>query len=531
MLSLLFRNANLRLARMAVAFCGFALAALAQQNSACGTTPSGRNFAGQNLNQQNFSHQDLTDANFENATLTAVSFLGANLTNASFKNATITNDSTSPMLSTDFSLADLTGTCFQGAHFTGTTYFTYSTLTCSDFSEADISTNPVFGPSPLKFDRSSTCRPSFRAATMNCEFIKDWQYLDLTSANIGACMQQLTKNNFANAEMAGVDFSGADLDGSDFTRATLTKARFYHASLQSADLSYAQLQGANLDYANLSGANLYHAFLSNDTQGQVDNAASAQHAHLKNVNLSFAQLSGVDFSFANFYGAVPAGQGVCSTEQENYQGFTHSCASAHGATLSNTNFSSAYLFGVDFTDAEMRGVNFGQAILVGANLACKIETDIAYGNPTNFSRTLLQGTNLAPVTLADQVSGGGAFVDFAPHGNIIDIYLAGADHNQFPCGSSCNPSTGADVCVEIYYPQPSSVPGNNQDFSCPDGNSGPCGDPTDSNGNYNLRWRSPLLAGQLPPGIPMFWYVKNPASFPPSWTTKPCNGGKSIFGW
>ena len=502
----------------------------AQQSSSCGTAPSGKNFAGKPLTRQNFSHQDLTGANFEGATLTAVSFLGADLTNASFKNATITNDSTNAILVTDFSMANLTGTCFQGAKFTGTTYFTYSTLTCTDFSETiNLSTNAVFGPSPLQFDHSiNVCRPAFRSVTMSCEFLNDWQYLDLSKADIRLCFSQITNGNFTNARMAGVDFSNADLDGAQFGHAVLTQAKFIGASLQKADLSYAQLQGATLDRANLTGANLYHAFLSNDTQGKVDSSATAQQAHFKNVNFAFATLSGVDFTYANFYGSTPAGQGVCATEKDNYQGFTKNCATAHGATLSDTTFTNAYLFGVDFTNAAMRGVNLTQAVLVGANLVATIGTNTFSGSSTTLFRSFLQGANLELATLADSVSAANAFVDFRPGGNIVDIYLSGANHNQFACKGSCNPPTGADVCVETYYLQPSTVPSNNQNLTCPDGSAGPCGnaDP----GGSNAHWKSPLLGGTLPPDVPLFWYGKTP-TYPPVGWTRNCNGKKPIFNW
>ncbi len=492
--------------------------------------PSGANYAGKTLTRQNFAHFNLQGANFIGATLKAASFLGADLTNANFQDATILDDPASPVLVTDFSMANLTGACFQGAKFSGTTYFTYSTLTCTDFSEADISTNAVFGESPLTFDRSANnCRPSFRSATMSCEFLADWQYFDLTKANIQTCLPEMAKFSFANAQMAGVNFGGADLDGVDFAGAVLTQATFTGASLQKVDLSYAKLQGASLNNANLTGANLYHAFLANDVEGKVDSSATAQQAHLKNVNLSFATLSGVNFTYANFYGTIPVGEKTCQTTQDNYQGFTKECASAHGAILTDTNFANAYLFGVDFTGGEMRGVNFTGAILAAANLAADLSTSTDSGSRTTLFRAYLQGANLGPAVISDPVSGFEAFVDFRTGGNIMYVYLSGANHNQFACKDACNPPSGADVCAETYYyPTGTTVPGNSSQLTCPDNSAGPCGAADPLGGNSH--WRSPLLAKPFPAGLPPFWYAEAP-TYPPTSPETLCKGVKPTRDW
>ena len=179
-------------------------------------------------------------------------------------------------------------------------------------------------------------------------------------------------------------------------------------------------------------------------------------------------MSGVDFSYANFYGTNPVGQTTCSTEGGNYQGFTRACAAAHGATLSDTNFSDAYLFGVDFTDAEIRGVNFSRAILIGANLGATLGTNTFSGAGTSLLRSFLQGANLGPATLTNPVSAAGAFVDFGLSGNIVNVYLSGINHNVFAS------ATGTDICVQTYYLQPSRVPGNSANLTpCPDGSIGP----------------------------------------------------------
>src|SRR4029078_5683320 len=106
------------------------------------------------------------------------------------------------------------------------------------------------GDEPLtieRFDSNPACRMKFQHTTMNCEFINDWRYFDLTGADVRACLTQLAGRDFSYAIMPQVDFSGAYLAG--------------------VNLSHAQLQSANLSRANLTSARLDNAFLSTDSSG------------------------------------------------------------------------------------------------------------------------------------------------------------------------------------------------------------------------------------------------------------------------
>ena len=152
---------------------------------------NGHDYHGLTLALCSFSGQDLTNANFAGATLTGVVFIKANLTGADFTGATFA-DSGNASLPTDFTLANLTNAKFIGAKFNGRTYLTYATLTCADFSSpvqgaTDLNNgNAIFGDSPLQID-TKQCRPKFRGVTMNCEFVAQWNLLDLSNANIAAC--------------------------------------------------------------------------------------------------------------------------------------------------------------------------------------------------------------------------------------------------------------------------------------------------------------------------------------------------------
>lgn len=356
---------------------------------------------------------------------------------------------------------------------------------------------------------------------MTCEFVPQWAPLDLTGANISSCGGQLANRDLAGARMSNVDFSSMLLDGTSFAGAELTKAVFTGASLQCAangdnprcvDFTAAQLQGANFDGANLTGASLYAAFLSNNGQGGVVIAASLRSAHLKNVNLAYAQLTGVTFAYANLYGGVPSNPQPCATTGANSSGFTKNCATAHAATMVNTKFTGAYLYGLDLSSASIAGVDFGGAVLVGANLANSEIGALSTGGQTDFSGAFLQGTNLDQ-TKTLRAIGTDAFMDFEPGGNLMHILLKGGSHNRFPCiGGACNPVSGADVCVLIRYPRPTSASANNPLLTCPDDSPGSpgCGAARSRNdpGGVNPHWNSSQD-------------IHNPSSSPPAWYTKP----------
>jgi len=442
------------------------------QELACPRSPSsahGKNFSGRTLTGANFTGQDLTNANFEGATLTSVVFINANLTGANFRNAKIA-DSQHTALPTDFSFADLTSACFIGVQFQGTTYFTYATLTCADFSQTDLSTGKaIFGDTSLDLNPQASCgRLAFRATIMNCELIGQWKGLDLSSANVSACKAQFKGHDFSGAVLAQVVFDGIDLTGTKWDGAVLTGAsfqgatldnatglagttaqpsqlsgtKFNNASLKGVDLSNAHLYGANFTNANLENASLSGAFLTNNPNATppILDAAKFTGAHLKNVNLSSAKLSSVLFNNASFYGSF-AGETPgfpCQTDTSQCPtiktGFTCSCATASGATMVRTNFSSAYLYGVDFDGktTTINGVNFNQAILVGANFASAIFAvdPIQGGAPPDFTFAYLQGVIFDTNATLGDTSLSSAFVDFRSNGNIIQIHL-GTNYTTF----------------------------------------------------------------------------------------------------
>jgi len=515
---------------------------------------NGHDYHGLTLALCSFSGQDLTNANFAGATVTGVVFIKTNLTGADFSGATFA-DSGNATLPTDFSFADLTNAKFIGATFNGSTYLTHATLTCADFSQTDISTgNAIFGDSPLAIDTTQGCRTKFRQTTMNCEFVPQWNRLDLTGAQISACGSQLqtvagqpgydfsgglfggvvfdnldlTASTWTGAVLEHTSFQGATLDnatglsGTSETPSRLSAAKFNKASVQNVDLSNAQLYGAQFTNANLTNSSLAGSFLSANTAAvpPIETAAVFDGAHLKNVNLATAKLQGASFQFASFYGSFGGATPTfpCKTN----------CATASGADLTGANFSNAYLFGVDFTGktTTINGTQFGSAILTGASFA-GANFQVKGGAAPDFANALLQGTIFDSTANLVNTSLVNAFVDFGAatnpnQGNILYLLLS-ADYTGFK-----NWSGASTPCVQAAYGAFSAVPPT-VSMTCPNGNSTVCGagEPAP---NANANWKGGIsMAGNTPvPG----WYdadatydkaseqsviCKNNATVDPNW--------------
>jgi uncharacterized protein YjbI with pentapeptide repeats len=238
-------------------------------------------------------------------------------------------------------------------------------------------------------------------------------------------------------QLGGVDLSGLDLSG--------------------YDLSGSLLAGAHLNNANLAGATLQGAFLSSNAD--VSSAAQLTGAYLKNVNLAGANLTSAILDDVSFYGTLSTRAGsACTIESD---GFTADCASAKGATLTNTKFNGAYLYGVDFGGAKVEGTVFNQAVLIGANFSEAQFVPVG-GSDADFTAAFIQGTtfptSLSGTTFQD------AFVDFSAQGNTMELELD-ASHTRFPGWKTPNQA----VCVQVSYGGKTVVPPRNQTLTCPDG--------------------------------------------------------------
>lgn len=470
----------------------------------------GRDYHGLVLKNCNFNGSDLAGANFTDAVLNAVVFVRANLAAADFSGATIA-DSGHPLRPTDFTYAVLTKAKFIGAKFLGPTYFTYATLTCADLSGTDISKGTaIFGEGPLRLDTQPGCKTRFQRTVMNCEFVAQWNELDLSYAVLDACAAELQTSaggpghDFSNGVYTGVAFDGLNLASSKWTGASLKHAsfqgstldgatglagaalwavKFNNASVQNVDLGKAELYGAQFTNADLSESSLAGAFLTArpDPDDPIRDAASFEGAHLRNANLAGARLNGANFQYASFYGTFgfAAPSFPCNTVTAQCPapktGFTCACATASGADLTLANFSGAYLFGVDFSGAgtKVNGTLFSAAVLTGASFdAVAFESN--GGAPPDFTKALLQGVVFQPTANLVNASFLNAFLDFGTpatqggQGNILYLRLT-ADYTRWKGWSGSR-----SPCVELPYNPVAAVPAN-ASMTCPNGNAGVCG--------------------------------------------------------
>ena len=500
--------------------------------------PPGPDFSRKDLSGVNFSGRDLRMANFSGSTLKGTVFIGADLTGANFSGAIVQQSESEDLRPTDFTGANLGNACFAGTVFKGRTYFTYADVSCTDFSGGTsgrrMSTGlAIFGPSPLKIDAASACKPAFRGRVMNCEFVADWPRLDLGAGNgaIGAdlsqCATQLAGMRLDGAMLDGVNLAGAVLDGASLVGATLKKANLDNASLQCrtdqgqcVDLHNANLQGATLLRANLSGANLQQAVLSGETGGP---AADLSSAHLRNVNLSFAQLTGANFTGANFYGTF---SGKCTP---NKDGFTSNCATAYGATMTGTAFTNAYLYGVDFGATAINGANFNGAVLVAADFSAATISTGSNNARTTFAGAWLQGTNLDRAASLRYADLSNAYLDFRPRGNELYLLLPGSTYNRHACGAGgCKPSSLVDVCVWLSYPE-STVPESINSIICPDESATGAGCGRAQANGGNPHWKNTPPANTL-----QAWYGNDASYAPAASPGSICNGrgaGTALPNW
>lgn len=478
---------------------------------------SGADFSGSVLANLNLSGANLSGAKFIGATLTDVDlsgsqvssngldFTGATLTRVKFNGVDINN--------CNFSKATLSNIDFSSAQFTsGTLNFTGATMNQVNLSGVSPAALTAVGATlcgvsltgsannmldltsgnfaNVRVTLSSSCAAnlSFTKLTANQVPGAQWTGFNFTGTVITGLEGQVLSTKTAPLDFTGVGITGMSLQGVGLDYAEglagrdLTQVQFNNSSLRYVDLSKAKLYGAKLVNTNLEGANMSGVFLTKAPSQNIS-AANLSGAFLRNVNLSQSQLSGANFANANFYSQAAVGPGLCTPDPQT--GFTTGCATAAGSTMYETVFNSAYLFGVDFTNTTAQGVNFGNAFLTGSNFHGATLTASSDGTDTGFSGAFLQGVNMAGLTLQNNVSLQNAFVDFMPT-NVITLKLNG-DHTTF-AGYWSTP--GEQVCAQMTYNAPTTIPVTNGQITCPDGNqyTNGCGPaaPDGSNG----RWKS-----------------------------------------
>ncbi len=128
---------------------------------------------------------------------------------------------------------------------------------------------------------------------IGCNF-KSQNFAKADMTGVELSQSTLAGSNFANANLTLAIFRDADLSGANLERANLQQAALYGAKLLGTKLVGANLTNSKLIYANLAGADLQSANLTN---------ADLKSAELPQANLTAANLTGADLSNADLAGA------------------------------------------------------------------------------------------------------------------------------------------------------------------------------------------------------------------------------------
>lgn len=230
---------------------------------------------------------------FDRLDLTGSKWAGAVLEGASFQNATL--DKATGLNGAPNAFSRLAGAKFNNASVQGVD-LSYAQLYGAQFTNAELSnskfdasllTAPPSAPNTTaaRFDGAHLKNVSFASARLQAA---TFLYASLYGGYGGAaptfpCQTQcaslsgadLTRTDFSNAFLYGVDFRGATttLDGTKFTGAILTGASFEGAKFQAESGAAPQFQGALLQgtifdaTANLAGATMFDAFVDFSTRG------------------------------------------------------------------------------------------------------------------------------------------------------------------------------------------------------------------------------------------------------------------------
>lgn len=159
----------------------------------------------------------------------------------------------------------------------------------------------------------------------------------------------LSFEDMANWQLAGVDLSMIDFTGAFMAGANLTKANLQGCNFFMADLEGADLTGANLVGSNLRGARLTRCNLTN---ARLDGADLSKGQ----ITLEFVKKS----ERLEALGSAPRATGVYSTDL--------SSSTMQRSVLVNANLTDCDMTGADLSGADAKGADLSGSILLDANL-------------------------------------------------------------------------------------------------------------------------------------------------------------------
>lgn len=365
---------------------------------------------------------------------------------------------------------------YSGPNFTGqaVVFNTESPLPAVDFSGFQFRSIRVGHDATIKLFDQSGYKGNVAVVGIDIpNTTNDTRFKNLgpiKSLNAFRAIEIVVSNDCPGCNLQDIALANHKLDNRDFNRANFTRASLANSSLINTVLTDAVLQNARLDNANLKGANMCRALLNKDPIQQK--AATLNGAYMQNVNLAYAEMSGASFINANFHSMTTKDSCVPDISCK-----TVSCASAHKATMSNTDFTGAYLSGTDLSHATLTAAKFTNALALGVNFSnSNLSSDPSTGQSgavfigaflfgANFNNAKVQGVQFSNAFFDDQVT--------APIVKGVAVAHLGPFHTTFP-GS---PFPGGVVCPQYVVPiitRAGYLPTTDNTVTCPGGMSGPC---------------------------------------------------------
>ncbi len=365
---------------------------------------------------------------------------------------------------------------YSGTNFTGqaVVFNTESPLPAVDFSGFTVSSIRVGHDATIKLFDKGRYQGNVAVVGIDIPTItNDARFKNLgpiQSLNAFRAIEVIVSNDCPGCNLQDVNLANHTLNNRDFRRTNFTRANLSNSSLINTILIDAVLQNARLDNANLKSANMCRAQLNKDPIQQK--AATLNGAYLQNVNLAYAEMSGASFVNTNFHSMTTRDSCVPDINCK-----TTSCASAHKATMSNTDFTGAYLSGTDMSLATLTAAKFTNALALGVNFSnSNLSSDPTTGQSgavfigaflfgANFNNAKMQGVQFSNAFFDDQVS--------VPTVKGVAVAHLGPYHTTFP-GS---PFQGGTVCPQYVVPivtKAEYLPVTDHTVTCPNGMSGPC---------------------------------------------------------
>ena len=231
------------------------------------------NLSGVDLSGQDLSGVNLIDINLSDANLSDVDLSGLNLSGVNLSNI-------------DLSGKDLSGTNLSAANLSG------ANLSGVDLSGNDLSYTYLFYATAFESNLSGV---KFSDHSFNMQFLgSDLSYADFSN------VQNLSKKDFRDTDLSGVDFSGRDLTHANFKNANLKGVNFENATFFGTTFNRANLEDVNLSNAKIAGSLFWNTNLKNANMANSDIIDSDfLKADLENVNLLDAYIVNSEFNCFN----------------------------------------------------------------------------------------------------------------------------------------------------------------------------------------------------------------------------------------